>query len=202
MRIVERRNGAVGLLVGLAWFCMALPASAQDARLKLDHLEKLSAKAVEVTNVTLDDGMLQLAAKFVDMDKDDPESRQVKDLIKNLKGIYVKSFEFEQPNQYSAADVEEIRTQLAAPGWSKIVENRDKRANENNEIYFMKDAHNNIAGIAILVAEPKELTVVNIVGPVDLDKLSALDGKFGIPENQEKKYPKKRTSPEASHDKD
>ena len=44
MRIVERRNGLVGLLVGLALFCVALPASAQDARLKLDHLEKLSAK--------------------------------------------------------------------------------------------------------------------------------------------------------------
>jgi len=200
MRIVERRNGLVGLLVGLALFCVALPASAQDARLKLDHLEKLSAKAVEVNNVTLDGDMLQLAAKFLDMDKDDPESGQAKDLIKNLKGIYVKNFEFEQPNQYSAADVEEIRTQLAAPGWSKIVENRDKRANENNEIYVMKDAHNNIAGIAILVAEPKELTVVNIVGPVDLDKLSALRGKFGIPENKEKEHPKKRTSPEASHD--
>src|SRR6266480_1565081 len=120
MRIVERRNGLVGLLVGLALFCVALPASAQDARLKLDHLEKLSAKAVEVNNVTLDGDMLQLAAKFLDMDKDDPESGQAKDLIKNLKGIYVKNFEFEQPNQYSAADVEEIRTQLAAPGWSKI----------------------------------------------------------------------------------
>jgi len=192
MRIVERRNGLVGLLVGLALFCVALPASAQHARLKLDHLEKLSAKAVEVNNVTLDGDMLQLAAKFLDMDKDDPESGQAKNLIKNLKGIYVKNFEFEQPNQYSAADVEEIRTQLAAPGWSKIVENRDKRANENNEIYVMKDAHNNIAGIAILVAEPKELTVVNIVGPVDLDKLSALGGKFGIPENKEKEHPKKK----------
>src|SRR5256885_13655032 len=101
MRIVERRNGLVGLLVGLALFCVALPASAQDARLKLDHLEKLSAKAVEVNNVTLDGDMLQLAAKFLDMDKDDPESGQAKDLIKNLKGIYVKNFEFEQPNQRS-----------------------------------------------------------------------------------------------------
>ena len=82
------------------------------------------------------------------------------------------------------------------------MENRDKRTHENNEIYVMKDAHDNIAGIAILVAEPKELTVVNIVGPVDLDKLSALDGKFGIPENKEKEHPKKKTSPEASHDKD
>lgn len=202
MRIVERRNGWAGLLVGLTLFCMALPASAQDARLKLEHLEKLSAKAAEVTNVTLDGDMLQLAAKFLDMDKDDPETGQVKDLIKKLKGIYIKSFEFEQSNQYSAADVEEIRTQLAAPSWSKIVENRDKRAKETNEIYVMKDAHNNIAGVAILVAEPKELTVVNIVGPVDLDKLSALDGKFGIPENKSKEHSSKKTSPEASHDKD
>lgn len=202
MRIVERRNGWAGLLVGLALFWMALPASAQDARLKLEHLEKLSAKAAEVTNVTLDGEMLQLAAKFLDMDKDDPETGPVKDLIKKLKGIYIKSFEFEQSNQYSAADVEEIRTQLAAPGWSKIVENRDKRANETNEIYVMKDAHNNIGGVAILVAEPKELTVVNIVGPMELDKLSALDGKFGIPENKEKEHPKKRTAQETSHDKD
>ena len=54
MRIVQRRNGLAGLLAGLAFFCVALPARAQDARLKLDHLEKLSAKAVEVNNVTLD----------------------------------------------------------------------------------------------------------------------------------------------------
>ena len=85
MRIVERRNGWAGLLVGLALFGMALPAKAQDARLKLEHLEKLNAKAVEVTNVTLDGDMLQLAAKFLDMDRDDPESGQVKDLIKKLK---------------------------------------------------------------------------------------------------------------------
>lgn len=202
MRIVQRKHRWAGGLVGLAWFCLALPASAQDARLKLEHLEKLSAKAAEVTNVTLDGDMLQLAAKFLDLEKDDPESAQVKDLIKKLKGIYVRNFEFEHPNQYSAADVEEIRTQLAAPGWSKIVENRDKRTNENNEIYVMKDSHNNIAGIAILVAEPKELTVVNIVGPVDLDKLSALGGKFGIPENKGKDHSGKKTSPEASHDED
>ena len=201
MRIVARSNWTNGFFAGVALFCLALPARAQDARLKLAHLEKLSAKAVEINNVTLDGDMLQLAAKFLDMDKDDPESEQVKNLIKNLKGIYVKNFEFDQPNQYSAADVEEIRAQLVAPGWNKIVESRDKRANENNEIYVMKDTHNNIAGVAILVAEPKELTVVNIVGPVDLDKLSALGGKFGIPGNKEKEHPKKKVAPEASHDK-
>jgi hypothetical protein len=201
MKTVARSNWLIGFFVSVPLFCMALPVAAQDARLKLADLEKLSAKAVEVNSVTLDGDMLQLAAKFLDMDKDDPESEQVKSLIKNLKGIYVKNFEFDQPNQYSASDVEEIRSQLAAPGWNKIVESRDKRANENNEIYVMKDSHNNVAGIAILVAEPKELTVVNIVGPLDLDKLSALGGKFGIPGDKEKEQPKKKTAPEASHDK-
>src|SRR5256885_2047297 len=109
MRIVERRNGLVGLLVGLALFCVALPASAQDARLKLDHLEKLSAKAVEVNNVTLDGDMLQLAAKLLDLDKHDPKAGQAKKISKNLNGIYVKKFKLSQRNEYACAYVEEVR---------------------------------------------------------------------------------------------
>jgi hypothetical protein len=201
VKTMARSKELCGVFLGVLLCCLAVPAQAQNARLKLEHLEKLGSKAAEVNSVTLDGGMLQLAAKFLDMDKEDPEAAQVKDIIKNLKGIYVKNFEFDEPNQYSAADVEEIRTQLAAPGWSKIIENRDKRNAENNEIYVMKDASNNIAGIAILVAEPKELTVVNIVGPVDLDKLSALSGKFGIPEekkDKDKEQPKKKVSTESS----
>jgi hypothetical protein len=31
------------------------------------------------------------------------------------------------------------------------------------------------------VAEPTELTVVNIVGPIDVAKLGELEGHFGIP---------------------
>jgi hypothetical protein len=206
MKTIVKIQPWATVFLALALLSLAPPSRGQNARLKLDHLEKLSSKAVEVNNVTLDSDMLQLAAKFLDMDKDDPEAAQVKDLVKKLRGIYVKNFEFEEPNQYSAADVEEIRAQLAVPGWSKIVENRDKRTAENNEIYVMKDASNNIAGIAILVAEPKELTVVNIVGPVDLDKLSALSGKFGIPgeksdkKDKDTKHPKKKASAESTYD--
>ena len=31
-------------------------------------------------------------------------------------------------------------------------------------------------------SQPRELTIVNIVGPVDLDKLADLEGRMGIPE--------------------
>ena len=34
----------------------------------------------------------------------------------------------------------------------------------------------------MLHTDDKELTVVNLVGPVDLDKLAQLEGNFGVPE--------------------
>jgi hypothetical protein len=38
-----------------------------------------------------------------------------------------------------------------------------------------------INGLVIISAEPREFTVVNIVGDIDLDRLSKLEGEFGIP---------------------
>jgi hypothetical protein len=175
---MKRINGFRTL--GLALLCLLpLAGFAQNARLQLNNLEKLSGKAMEANDVTLDGAMLSLASSFMKMDRD-PKAAQINDVLKNVKGIYVKNYKFGQPNEYSQSDVDNILSQLAAPGWSKIVENRDKRSGATNEIYFMKDG-DNIAGVAILVAEPKELTVVNIVGSIDLSKLGALAGNFGIP---------------------
>ena len=72
------------------------------------------------------------------LDKDDSEDAQIKDLLKNLKGVYVKSFEFDKENQYSQADVDAIKAQLTSPGWTKMVENRSNRNHETNEIFLMK----------------------------------------------------------------
>jgi len=43
------------------------------------------------------------------------------------------------------------------------------------------------AGVAILAAEPKELTIVNIAGSIDLASLSEMGGHFNIPKIPEKK---------------
>jgi hypothetical protein len=34
------------------------------------------------------------------------------------------------------------------------------------------------------VAEPRELTVVNIVDPIDLSKVGAIEGEFGVPSSE------------------
>ena len=178
MRVL-RQNFFSHVVIGAVLMFTTLPAFSQNARLQLQNLEKLSARAAEVNDVTLDGALLQLAAKFLDAEGDS-ESREMKDMVRNLKGIYVKNFEFDEPNQYSQADVEAIRSQLAAPGWQRIVTSRSKRNNENDEVYLMKEG-DNITGVAILVAEARELTVVNIVGPIDVNKLGELGGHFGIP---------------------
>jgi hypothetical protein len=42
-----------------------------------------------------------------------------------------------------------------------------------------------IKGLAIIASEPREFTIVNIVGSIDPDKIGRLEGQFGIPEMSE-----------------
>lgn len=195
MRICGNKLLLRALLVALL-VSLTLPAVAQGARLELKNLEKLNSKAVEVNDITLDGPMLQLAIKFL-ATTDDPDAKRVSDVVKDLKGIYVKSFTFDQPNQYSQADVEDIRAQLAGPRWSKIVESRTQQDHEHDEIYVMKEG-DKIAGVAILVAEARELTVVNLIGLIDIEKLGNLAGEFGIPRSI-KEQPKPKPKPEAEN---
>ncbi|MGE5323508.1 MAG: DUF4252 domain-containing protein [Actinomycetota bacterium] len=167
------------VFLAVAVMCMALPGVAQAGKLELKNLDKLASRASEVNDVTLDGSLLQFASSVM-KDADDPDSEQVVELIKGLKGIYVKNFEFDSPGQYSQADVEAIRSQLTGPGWQRIVTSFSKRSGERDEVYLLKDGKK-INGITVLVAEAKELTVVNIVGAIDPEKLGELGGHFGIP---------------------
>jgi hypothetical protein len=152
-------------------------AGAQDVKIPV-NVERLAAKAVETVNVTVDGPMLQLAGKF--LSSSDPDQKQIKTLIDGLKGIYVRSFEFANEGEYTAGDVESLRSQLRAPEWSRMVNVSSKKGGDNVDVFFrmIKDK---IAGLVVIAAEPKELTFVSIVGPIDLDQLSSLSGQFGIP---------------------
>lgn len=154
-----------------------LPATAQELKFP-SSFDKLAAKAVETVNITLDASMLQMAGSF--LAGKEPQQEKIKKLISGLKGIYVKSFEFAKEGEYSKADVEAIESQLKGPGWSQIVDVKSKKEGETAGIYVKKD-DGQIVGMTILSAEPKELTVVNIVGPIDLNDLASLGGHFGIP---------------------
>jgi hypothetical protein len=163
------------------------PLLAQDVKLPAG-IDKLAGKASEVVDVSLDGAMLRLAGRF--LSNHDPDEAKVKNIVNGLKGIYVKSFEFEKEGEYAPSDLEEIRRQLRAPGWSRMVGVISKKGGENTEIYMKLD-DDHVGGLVILAAEPKELTVVNIVGNISLDDLSSLGGHFGIPDVETGKENKK-----------
>ena len=158
--------------------CYAESAKAQSGRVDLTQLEHLAPKAKTSVDVNIDERLIQLTSKFLS-DKDSDEAK-LKEIVVGLKGIYVRNYEFEQQGEYSPADLESIRSQLRTPGWSKIVDVKSK-TEDNVEIYVLM-IESKVSGLALLAADPNELTVVNIIGPVDLEKLSQLEGQFGIPE--------------------
>jgi hypothetical protein len=161
------------------FFLFALaPVMLCGQAVKLDSLDKLADKASEVVTVDLDGNLLHLASRF--LSGDDPDQAQVKKLVAGLRGVYVRNFEFEKAGEYQASDLEPIRNQLKDPKWKKIVEVRGR---DNAEVMLRQESEHVISGLAVIVAEAKELTVVYIDGPIDMDGLSKLAGNFGIPED-------------------
>src|SRR5687767_13050433 len=102
-------------IIAVAVFTVTGAASvmAQDPRIQTSQLDALTARASQTVDVNIDERLMRMTAGFLS-GKDDDE-RKVKELINGLKGIYVRSFEFEKEGQYSQADLESIRTQLRHP---------------------------------------------------------------------------------------
>ena len=154
-----------------------LAAQTPGPRMGLAGLEKLAASASETVDVSLDTSLLALAARF--MDDSDTDDAQVKAMMSGLKGIYVRSYEFGADGAFGPADVEMIRRQLSAPGWSRMVGVRSKKTNADVDVYLWIDG-SKVGGLGILATEPRRFTVVNIVGAIDLDQLRRLEG-LGLP---------------------
>jgi hypothetical protein len=154
----------------------AIAGRAQGPRLQIDQLDQLANKASETVDVKLDERLLLTTAKFFS----GKEDADIKEVLKGIKGIYVKSFTFEKAGEYSQVEVESVLSQLRGSTWSKVVAVKSKDG-EHVEVY-LNMLGDQINGLAVLSIEPKEFTVVNIVGPIDLDKLSKLEGQFGVPD--------------------
>jgi len=149
----------------------------QGARLNI-QLDPLAAKASGVVNVNLDKNMLQMGGQSLLAGKPgDPDAKQ---LLEGLEGIYVRVFEFADPGAYTPADLDPIRTQLTGPNWVSFVDIIDRAKGENVAVYAYQEG-GKMGGMVVLAAEPKELVLVNIVGPIDFAKLGKLSGHFGIP---------------------
>lgn len=167
----------LGSVAGLMLMGAAV-AAAQDV-MKMIPWEKLMGKAEETVDVNLEGGMLDMAKQF--LSGADEEQAKIKNLVGNIKSIQVKSLSFKSEGEYSMADVEAIRSSFKSPVWSRVVDIKGKK--ETTGVY-MKLNQGKVEGLVVVAAEPKELTIVNIVGSLKPEDLKNLGGNFGIPRMQ------------------
>ena len=165
----------------------AVAARAQQpqygAKLQIDNEEALAQRASELIDVNLDENLLRIIPKKIIVTSDTGEKSDIGDIIAGLKGVYVRSYGFNNEGEYTAANIAGVRSQLRTPGWARLVNIIKKKGGDNMQVeVYMMTSPGSIDGIAILALEPKRLTLVNIVGNINLEKLSRIEGQFGIPE--------------------
>ena len=169
------RKYALAILIALQ-----APASAWalNPRLVIPEFASLAQKSIDSVTITLDPALLSMASRF--LDASDPQDAATQEVIKGLRGIYVRSFTFDKESAYNQSDIDAVRVQLAAPGWSRLVQTHSAKTRADVDIYIMVDK-NQAVGLALIASEPRQFTIVNIVGAIDLDKLHKLEGQFGVP---------------------
>jgi hypothetical protein len=159
------------------WLLVAA-ANAEAQQVNLSSLDKLAGKARETTDVNLDGSMLKFASGFLNDRKG--EEGLAKKMISELKGVFVRAYEFEKSGSYSPADLQPIRDQLKGPQWTRIISLKDRDSSEDVEVWLFREGENT-TGMVLIASEPDELTVVNLVGPIRPEDLQNLGGQFGIP---------------------
>ena len=164
----------------LRWPACLLPtlAAAQDARLKLPDFSSLAGKATETVNISLGPWLLHMAGAFID-DKDE-DAAATKHLLAGIHSIQVRSYQFPTDFAYSSADIDSVRKQLSGPGWSQLMQVHHRDKSENVDMYILVE-NNLTKGFALISSEPRQFTIINIVGSINIDDLPKLEGRLHRP---------------------
>ena len=176
---MKARNGLmIGALMvsGLA-LAHENPPPAESGRLILPDFRELETKASECTVVTVGPWLLHFASHFAD--NRDPDGAATRRVLANIKSITIHSYEFDSDFVYSASDVEAVRAQLRAPNWNRLAQVRGK--DHNNVDVYVSMENDKTTGFAVISAEPRELTIVNVVGSISPEDLQRLSAHFDIP---------------------
>ncbi len=110
------------------------------------------------------------------------EDEEAADFISKLLRVTVNVFESDNIDvDQIAASMSVMAEDLDSAGWERVV--RVREDSNHVDIYFrLADNAEVIYGIAIMVAEPGETVLVNIVGDISTDDISALGRRFELEE--------------------
>ena len=153
-------------------------APAQDATGEAAlEFATLEDKADEVVKVNLWGRPLEHAKKLLGLRKNVTDS--VRGFMGGLTAVYRRTYRF-RGKDASKDDVEPVHRQLAEEGWVPLIETEDRQKPESLSVYsYSRD--DQVAGMTVVSRGPDEITVLKIMGPMDLEALSAIGSGLGMP---------------------
>ncbi|MFT4862487.1 MAG: hypothetical protein ACI95C_001708 [Pseudohongiellaceae bacterium] len=173
------RLSLVLLVSTLASFVAAADSSVENLPGFVDFSELRAMANVEpIVEISLKAPLLNMMTNLVRN-----EDAEAAEFMSKLFRVTVNVFESDAIDVSAVADsMNSISQDLDSKGWDRVVRVRDQE--EHVDIYFrFSDDADRIQGIAIMVAEPRGDTVlVNIVGDISVDDISALGERFDIDE--------------------
>jgi hypothetical protein len=107
----------------------------------------------------------------------DADRAVVKELLQGVSSMRVRHYEFAEDFAYSQSDLDEVRSQLTSAGWNSLASVRDRKQRENLDVYVSLEKEK-IIGLAVVASEPREFTIVNIVGTLDAKRMTVLREKL------------------------
>lgn len=162
---------------------LALPAAsfARTPELKVPDFSHLRDKATETIDVDVGGFLLAVARAFTKKEREtDPNLR----ILDDIKSVKVRSYKFDSDDGYTKADVDSVRSQLRGPEWNSMVKIYKRDKNEDVDVFICVE-EDKACGLAVIATQPREFTVVSIVGNIDIDRLAELEGQFHIPKVSE-----------------
>ena len=155
------------LVAGAAGLMLPLLACSENPELRPDFRQH----ATETVDITLGAIPLHFAASF--MDDEDDAVAEVKRALQSVKSVRIRNYQFDSDFSCSQVDAGPLRAQLSQPGWTHVVEEHNRKNGEDVDVYLAVDDQL-VKGIAIIACEPREYTIVNITGTVNLSQLARL----------------------------
>ena len=156
-----------------------LPAcTAQMPLAKGTLLASMQRESVDSTNITLGPGTLRFLGSMSRLGGEhDPHSAAATNLLRGLHEVQIRSFKFSADHIYRRTDIEQLTSKLMAPDWRHVVHVRDGRTNEYVDVYCALK-NDKITGLVVVAAQPREFTLVHIVGTLDPGQIGMLGHGF------------------------
>ena len=165
---------------------LALPVTGfgVEPELNMPNFSHLRQKATDSTDITIDGFLMRIARKFAAQHAGEEAHDEALSLLQGVKSVRVRNFTFDSDDAYSQKDIDGVRKQLQGPGWSALATVHKREPREDVDVYICLE-NDKVMGLAVIASEPREFTIVNIVGSIDIDKIGQLEGEFGIPSMSE-----------------